>query len=252
MFLEMNFKSKELGRSTQVSVLLPDDRGDSNPPCKTLWLLHGLSGDHTAWMRNTAIERYVSQYRLAVIMPSVERSWYTNTAYGANYFNYITKELPELCYRTFQSLSQKKEDTIIAGMSMGGYGALKAALTFPEQYGACISLSGSVDITRKGRPCNLNEWRSIFDFSMESPLELEGSEHDLFALAKADSADGKEFPKLYLWCGLEDSLIHANHSFDQLLTELAVPHVFETSEGDHSWKWWDLHIRGALEWGLKQ
>jgi S-formylglutathione hydrolase FrmB len=133
---------------------------------------------------------------------------------------------------------------------MGGYGALKAALTFPERYGACISLSGSVDITRKGRPCNLNEWRSIFGFEIDSPLALEGSEHDLFALAKANKANAKAFPKLYLWCGLEDALIHANRSFDQCLSELDVLHIFETSEGDHSWKWWDLHIQGALEWLL--
>lgn len=248
MFLEMNFKSKELRKNTGVNILLPDNAGASDAPCKTLWLLHGLSGDYTVWMRNSAIERYASKYNVAVIMPDVDRSWYTNTAYGVNYFNYITKELPNLCHNTFRFLSKEREDTIIAGLSMGGYGAFKAALTYPEQYGACISLSGSLDITRKGRTCDLNEWKSIFGFDLESPLELEGSEHDLFALASRDKREGKQLPRIYMWCGTEDHLIGTNRLFDEHLTKLGIDHIFKTSEGDHTWRWWDLHIQDALEW----
>ena len=198
MFFEMNFKSKELKQHTQVNVLIPDNREETVAPYKTLWLLHGLSGNHTVWMRKTSIERYAEKYRLAVVMPNVDRSWYTDTAYEINYFSFITKELPALCFQTFRQMSSKREDQIVAGLSMGGYGAIKTALSHPEQYGACISLSGSVDITRKGHPYNINEWRSIFGFDMESPLELEGSKHDLFALASQNKAANRQFPKLYL------------------------------------------------------
>lgn len=250
MFLEMNFKSTELKRQTQVFVLIPDKNEKGDDHYKTLWLLHGLSDNHTGWMRYTAIERYAAKHGLAVVMPNVDRSWYTDTAYDANYFSFITKELPEVCFRTFRQMSRRKEDNIVAGLSMGGYGAMKAAFSYPEKYGACISLSGSLDITRKGRPCNVNEWRSIFGFDMESPLELEGSEHDLYALAAKNKTEGKEVPKLYMWCGTEDGLIDVNRSFDRHLTELGISHKFEASEGDHSWKWWDLHIQGALEWIL--
>lgn len=248
MFLQIDINSAELGKHTQVNVLLPTDKKQAVPPYKTLWLLHGLSDDSSGWMRYTSIERYASKHHLAVIMPNADRSWYTNTAYGMNYFNYITKELPEICYNTFGCLSQKREDNIIAGLSMGGYGAVKSALTYPEKYGTCISLSGSLDITRKGRPCKLEEWRSIFGFNMESPLELEGSCHDVFALAEKDQKEGKTFPKMYLWCGLDDSLITVNRSFDSHLTELGVEHKYGESEGNHSWKWWDLHIQEALKW----
>lgn len=252
MFLEMNFKSNELQRQTQVNILIPNSNGKDDAPYKTLWLLHGLSGNQTIWMRNTSIERYAAKHRLAVVMPNVDRSWYTDTAYDANYFSYVTKELSELCFKNFTQMSQRREDNIVAGLSMGGYGAMKMALSYPLQYGSCISLSGSLDITRKGRPYNINEWRSIFGFDLESPLELEGSEHDLFALAAKNKAEGKAFPKIYMWCGTEDGLIHVNHLFDQTLTDLGVAHKFETSEGDHSWKWWDLHIQNALEWILNQ
>ena len=250
MFFELNFKSKELGKDTQVNILMPFPKGDDAPPCKTLWLLHGLAGDHTSWMRHTSIERYASEHRIAVIMPNGDRSRYTDTTYGANYFSFVSRELPELCRNTFKQISTKREDNIIAGLSMGGYGALKLALSCPERYGACISLSGSMDITRKGRECNLSEWRSIFDLDMESPAELEGSKHDLFCLSEKLKQDGKTLPRIYMWCGNEDHLIGVNRFFDEHLTKLDIPHVFKTSEGDHSWKWWDLHIQDALRWAL--
>lgn len=248
MILDMELMSKELKKHTQVKVILPGDRDGEEPPYKTLWLLHGRTDDHTAWMRNTLIHRYAREYNLAVIMPNADKSWYTNTAYEMNYFDYITKELPELCRRSFRTLSEKREDNIIAGLSMGGYGALKAALTYPEQYGACISLSGAIDVTRKGRPSYINEWRSIFGFDIESPLELEGSEHDLFALASKRKEEDKEIPRIYMWCGLEDSLLGANRLLDEHLTKLGTEHIYEESEGNHSWKWWDIHIQDGLRW----
>jgi putative tributyrin esterase len=168
-----------------------------------------------------------------------------------NYFNYITEELPKLCRETFKMLSDKREDNLIAGLSMGGYGALKIALTYPERYSRCISLSGALDVTRKGRPSYINEWRSIFGFDLESPMELEGSEHDLFALSGKLAERNGEFPKLYLWCGLEDSLLGINRDFDRHLNDLGVEHFYAESEGNHSWKWWDLHIQNGLRWALE-
>ena len=138
----------------------------------------------------------------------------------------------------------------MAGLSMGGYGALKLALTCPEQYGSCISFSGSFDVTRRGRAYSLTEWQSIFGYEIKDALELAGGEHDLFSLAAKNKAEGKPFPKLYLWCGLEDSLIDINRAMGEHLTALDVPHVLKISEGDHSWKWWDLHIQNGVNYIL--
>ena len=167
MFLELNFYSRELGRQVRANVIIPEQFRDTNESYKTLWLLHGLTDDHSAWMRNSSIERYANDFGIAVVMPNVDRSWYTNTAYDANYFNYVAKELPEVCRKLFKGMSEKREDNIVGGLSMGGYGAVKLALSCPEQYGACISLSGSFDVTRVGRNYNLNEWRSIFGFDID-------------------------------------------------------------------------------------
>lgn len=250
MFLEMNFSSHELGRQTQVYVLLPDPVGENDAPCKTLWLFHGLEDNHTSWMRNTSIERYATNHRLAVIMPNVDRGWYTDTAYGTNYFSFVTKELPDLCFKTFSQLSQKREDNIAAGLSMGGYGAVKTAFSFPERYGACISLSGALDVMTKDVDCDLSEWKSIFGPDINDAIELKGSQHDVYALTEKAKTEGKALPKLYMWCGTEDFLFETNCSFDRHLSSLGIPHKFETSEGNHSWKWWDLHIQDGLDWVL--
>lgn len=243
IYLQMHVKSKALLKNVQLNVLLPQNfEGEY----KTLWLLHGNTDDHTAWMRYSSIERYAEKLGIAVIMPNADRSWYTDTVYGAKYFTFISEELPTILRSHFKGMSGKREDNIVAGLSMGGYGAMKLALKFPDRYGACISLSGAFDITRKNRPINLNEWRSIFGFDMETPDVLEGGEHDLFALASEHAAKGIVSPDMYIWCGTEDSLIEINRKFHAHLDSLGIAHTFEYSDGDHSWKWWDLHIEREL------
>lgn len=246
MLIKLNFRSNKLQKSTNVNIVMPEPHAISDKPYKVLWLLHGLSDDESIWVRQTSIERYATEYNIAVIMPDIDRSWYTDTAYDSMYFSYLTEELPKACFDMFACLSQKRENNIIGGLSMGGYGALKASLTCPEKYGACISLSGALDITRKNMYCNVNEWRSIFNFELKNPCELEGTVHDLFYLATKDKNDGKAFPKIYMWCGTEDSLIVASDQFSAHLNELGVSHTYETSEGNHSWPWWDKHIVSGL------
>ena len=239
IYLDMNLRSECLSGNAQVSVLLPAEQAIY----KTLWLLHGLHGDHTSWMRNTSIERYAAAHGACVVMPNVQNSWYADTAYGAKYFSFLADELPSLMQKHFKGYSNKREDNVIAGLSMGGYGALKAALTYPERYESCISLSGSVDITRKNRPYSLPLWQGNFGFSLSSAGELEGSDEDLFALAERAVKQRCTLPRIYMWCGTEDSLLLANDSLSAHLSSLGVSHEYRTSEGDHSGRFWDAKIR---------
>ena len=247
-FLELRVSSEQIKKQTMVNVILPDiKKRNPDTPIKTLYLLHGLSNNHTAWRNNSCIERYASEYNIAVVMPDGDRFWFTDTVFGMNYFTYLTEELPSICRTFFGGLSDKREDNFIAGLSMGGYGAVKAAMWCPEKYAGCFSLSGSLDITRKGRPCDLPLWRAIFKPDMESPLELENTEHDLFYKAKVNAEKGVNFPKIKFWCGTEDSLLCANRNYHAHLESLGIQHEYSESEGDHSWKWWDMHIRDGLE-----
>ncbi|MBR5453906.1 MAG: esterase family protein [Clostridia bacterium] len=246
---KMSFASKELKQTTHVNIIIPGNAGDK---IKTMWLLHGLSGDQDAWMDKTAIERYANSYRVAVIMPTSDRCWYTDTAYGKNYFTFLTEELPEVCRKYFRGLSDAREDNMITGLSMGGYGAVKAALTCPEKYGYCGGLSASLDITREGKPYDLNEWRSIFGFELNDARELAGTKHDIFALLKKNYEEKKELPDFYTWCGTEDGLLTVNKKFSAALDEYGYKHKFEYSEGNHSWKWWDLHIKDVFRYCLRE
>ncbi len=253
--IHMNYYSEAIKCMVPVNVLLPEipkrAPGVGAPEVesyKTLYLFHGLEGDHTVWLRRSNIERHAAKYNLAVVMPEVGRSWYTDTCYGIKYFTFVTEELPKVCRSYFKGMSAKREDNLVAGFSMGGYGALKAAIHCPDKFFGCVSLSGALDITRKGRDqAMLPEWRAIFDHNLRSTLDLEGSEHDLYALTRKRKAEGVEFPKLYLWCGTEDTLIGVNRQYRDLLEELEIEHIYKESEGDHSWPWWDLHIRDGLK-----
>jgi pimeloyl-ACP methyl ester carboxylesterase len=127
---DFHFYSPTLGVHTAAYVLLPEYepmRALKGEPLPTLYLLHGLSDDHTGWMRQTAIARYASRYAVAVVMPAVNRSFYTDMAHGPRYWSFVSEELPDVM-ETYFPLSKTREGRFAAGLSMGGYGALHGAL----------------------------------------------------------------------------------------------------------------------------
>ncbi len=212
-------------------------------PYKVLYLLHGLKQDETSWTRMSSIERYVSQLPLVVVMPSVHRSFYTDQARGFPYFTYVADELPALMKSMF-NISAKREDTFVAGLSMGGYGAFKLALSRPEQYGYAASLSGALDLVglRAQQEDDSN------DAEMENTFgdldRVEGSENDLFALAR--ELKGTK-PELFLSCGTEDFLYEGNIHFRDTFQE-TVPITYHEESGAHTWLYWDRNIKRVLSW----
>ena len=255
-FLEMKIFSDALGHGVSVNVILPqrgevpvnvDENGEAT--YKTLWLLHGLSDDHTAWARYTSIERYADERGIAVVMPYGGRSWYTDAEYGEKYFTFITDELPRICRQMFRGMSAKREDNMIAGLSMGGYGAMKAALTYPERYMGCTALSGAFDIAYMAEHLVPAEAKHIFG-EMASPEELYGTCHDVFHLARVAVAEGRELPTMYVWCGEDDFIFDSSKKMHAVLEELGVEHIYETSEGNHSWFFWDKFIQMGLHYML--
>ena len=249
-FIRSDFFSDALGMCAQMNVILPETmHGDPkygfDKPVPVLYLLHGMGNDHTAWMRMTSIERYARDYRLAVVMPSTHLGWYTDMYYGYKYFTFISEELPEICNRFFPMLSAKREDTFVAGLSMGGYGALKCAFGKPARYSFAASLSGATDmlLLQKENPdADRDFWESIF-----GPLEkFEGSDNDVHALASRLAASGGEKPEVYLWCGEQDDLKKCSDSTAAHLRALGFKVDYETGEGTHDWKYWDEQIEKVL------
>lgn len=214
-----------------------------------LYLLHGLSDDHTIWLRRTSIERYAAAYGLAIIMPNAHRSFYTDMKDGGQYYTFVTEELPYLA-ESFFPLSDRREDRFVAGLSMGGYGAFKLGLSRPDRYAAAASLSGVMELDfmfqqRADSPQSLQEIKRIFG-TLE---EARGSVNDLSHLAKQLTEQPKEnIPKLYQCCGTEDFLYEGNTRFRDYVRDLGLELTYEEEPGMHEWGYWDTKIQRVLEW----
>ena len=256
---EVNFFSEILDLHTTMYVLLPqrtmaERKSKLAKKHRVLYLLHGHSDDHTAWQRWTSIERYVEGLNLVVVMPAVHLSFYTDMAHGGKYGQFISEEVPAVVHDLFR-LSSKREDTFVAGLSMGGYGAFKLALTHPQRFAAAASLSGAVDISdvvreKKKDPENkawLAEMRTVFDDLDKVP----GGKHDLFALAKK-AARAPVKPRLYQCCGTEDFLYADNVRFRDAVRKLQLDLTYEERPGEHNWAYWDRMIQNALAWMFPQ
>ncbi len=256
--LHVDFFSNMLGMCVQMDVILPQRttgqigmegkaRAGKYP---TLYLLHGLSDDHTIWQRRTSIERYAADLGIAVVMPCTHRAWYTDTASGMKYWSYISEELPAICRDFFPNMSDRREDTWAAGLSMGGYGAFKLGLRASDTFSRVASLSGALDIaglTSPLSPLRLAYWDTIF-----GPVdEIKGSYNDLFAAAEQLKASGKPLPDMFMWCGTEDVLYRANVAMRDHLVKLGYNLTYTESPGDHQWKYWDEHIQNVLRWITK-
>lgn len=234
-FLNCEVFSKTLNMATALRVILPDE--GELAAANTVYLLHGLSDNSSGWTRYTAVEQFARERGLAVVMPEVQRSFYTDMAAGLDYFGYVAVELPEMCERMF-GLADTREKRYVMGLSMGGYGALKCALTYPERYAGAGSFSGVVDIRRPvysaKTPARAREREAIFGTE-----DLKGTKNDLYRLAQDISDNNMNFPGLYLSCGEQDGLYEDNVKFDAFLTALGAEHRFDHREGAHSWRFWN-------------
>ncbi len=250
--IQCDFKSEVLDLSTSMAVILPQLEPSDNGRRRkfpTLYLLHGLSDDHTIWQRRTSIERYVESLGLAVVMPAVHRSFYTDMARGYRYWTFVSEELPALA-RSFFPLSDARRDNFVAGLSMGGYGAFKLALSHPDRYAAAASLSGALDIVRVASGQDEDDdddWRDEMQGVFGDPDELAGSDNDLFHLAR-QVARSRVRPRLYQCCGTEDFLYQDNVRFKELAESVGLDLTYEESPGEHEWGYWDRHIQNVLAW----
>lgn len=182
-------RSQLLKQETDLTVILPYDypTAKQQEPCKVLYLLHGLGGSQECWTRYTNLERYARRYGVAVVMPNGYRSFYSNMLYGRPVLDYVTEELPELVESLFR-VSHRREDRYIAGQSMGGYGCLKCALTYPERYAAAGSISGVTDFRRRF-PVNPDDHTRAEDMCQIFGAEpVMRPEDDLFLLAEQVAA----------------------------------------------------------------
>lgn len=238
--LVCTYSSECLKMNTTLTIILPEQVEMKD--IKVIYLLHGLADNCTGWSRYTAVERYAREYHAAVVMPEVQRSFYTDMEMGLRYYSYIQEEVPTVCRRFF-GFSKEREQNFIMGLSMGGYGALKCIFNKPEKYAGCAAFSPVTDIV--DRVLNAageeqQEFKAIFGMDLKVP-----EEGDLFRLAK--KAVPSSLPRIYTACGESDELYLQNVRFAETLSECNIQATFEHWEGIHDWVFWDKALKRGME-----
>ncbi|MBN2452554.1 MAG: esterase family protein [Lentisphaeria bacterium] len=237
-FAQMQWRSEVLGKQVGMAVILPDV---GVPPFPVFYLLHGLSDDYTIWHRRTRIEWYVRDLPLIVVMPDGFRGFYTDNAQGPDYATYMAVELPALVQR-FLPARTDRGGRCIGGLSMGGYGALRLALGYPERYVSANSHSGALLFGHRNPDPQDARAPEFLRITGPNPA---GSTHDLLTLARRCGERGM-LPALRIDCGTEDFLLPANREFLAFLKAEGIAHEYAEFPGAHTWDYWDTHVQEAL------
>ena len=259
--IRVNFMAKSLHRTVSALVVLPTDKISFGPQkvsrpkkYKTLYLFHGIFGSEVDWISGTRIQRWAEEKDLAVVMPAGENSFYTDHSWNSEYYSeFIAKDLVEFTRASFP-LSDKKEDTFIGGLSMGGYGALYNGLKYHDTFGAIVALSAGL-IVNEDMPKSVQNpvffpdedgyKHMVFGADLNSTLTSEINPKVLIAKLVSQKV---ALPKLYFAIGEDDHLLAANQDYAKLLDELGIEYTFVVDHGAHEWDFWDRHIKLALDW----
>ncbi len=258
----MEFHAQSIMQHTNFTFVLPNDvhvpdikdLRHYDRPTKSLILLHGLTGTDTDWLYGGVAQDMAVQYNLAVFMPTTGNSFYLDRGYpGGNYCEFIGKELPDYIRKVF-GFCESRENTMIAGLSMGGFGALHVSLSYPDTFSGCIALSSALickELAEKGRrkddPIPPAMTRDIFGDTMNILKSDRNPEYQYQMLKE----QGKPIPEIYMAIGTEDSLYEGNVDFSKFLKEQKADFLFEDGPGKHDWKFWNEYIDRGLGWLLR-
>lgn len=251
---QFELKSALLGRSINYRVLYPvqykyPDKREKRFP--VLFLLHGLTGQSSNWIEKTRIARYATEYELFIVMAEGGNGWYTDSATvpADKYESYILRELIPEVERRFR-VSKERNGRAVAGLSMGGYGAIKFGLKYPDMFSLVASMSGAFSAgswTEKDLKDPGPRRDSVLHTfgAANSPTR---AANDLFKLARELSTERtKSLPFIYLDCGTEDFLFKDSRDLAGLLVEQKIPHEYRQLPGSHDWQYWDRQIREVLK-----
>ncbi len=261
MIMTCDFFSFALSTNVTMKVFVPTKEGEEQITDKeaivkdafpVVYLLHGAYGNYHSWTRFSSVERYAQEHQCVLVMPSAENSFYHNLRDGRNYYDFFVDELRYNVNKIFP-VSTKREDTYVAGFSMGGYGAWYLALRRPDLFAKAASMSGALDLAflhgmeryrNADKPIN---WRNIVD----DPDHIAGTSADLIALYDGLVSNGTQnIPALYQSCGTEDVLYELNLSMRDRLQKRGCDLTYHSDKGDHSWDFWDRDIQNVLQWLL--
>ena len=255
--LQIEYYSNALRRTTAFEMLIPNDFPENIPwekgaahsrPMKTLFLLHGYTGKAGNWVPEGLPEKY----NFAIVMPTAENSFYLDgEATGTAYQTMVGVELVDYVRKTF-NLALSAEDTYIAGLSMGGFGALHTGLAYPDRFGKICALSSALIVheVAKMQPGGGNSVANYAYYAacFGDPATAEGRDVNPEVLAHNLKAAGAKIPEIFMACGSEDFLIESNRAMHRFLEEEGIEHLYLEGKGVHDMVFWREYITKGVEW----
>lgn len=247
----IQFKSELIGQVLPYNALLPVGYAESNKRYPVLYLLHGLFGRYDDWVTRTNLAEYAAHYDVIIVTPEGHDNWYTDSA-GApadKYESYFIRELISDVDARFRTIKDRRARGV-AGLSMGGYGALKYGLKHPDQFAFAGSLSGALDPATRTDDHPGFAW-DILRPSISAVFGLQSSQtrktNDLHQIARSLSASQiPSLPFIYFDCGLDDGFLATNRELADILLAQKIPHQYRQLPGGHNWAYWDQQVREVL------
>ena len=255
----MEFHARTIMQHSNFSFVLPNDvemeevfnKAHYEREPLNLILLHGLTGTDTDWLYGGVAQEMAIQYNLNIFMPTTGNSFYLDKGYeGRNHASFIAEELPDYISSTF-GIKMERENTMIGGLSMGGFGTLHTALSFPERFCACIALSSAL-VVRDLAADPESEVSSVLpkEYKIElfgDPAKLADSDINPEVVFRKLKEAGADIPRIYMACGTEDNLIDSNRSFAAFLKKEGADVIFEEGPGKHNWTFWNKYLDRGLK-----
>lgn len=240
-YISCRFYSKYLAHQTNVCVLMPEFYGkDPKDDYPVLYLLHGRGDDCTSYVRNSRIERYVEECGIIAVLPTAGTSFYVDGVNGKRYFSFLTKELPEIIKSWFPAAKDPSK-TYIAGISMGGYGALKIGLTYPEHFAGIGIMSAGIRPDQLPDFAPTDEENEILHENIrqafgDGTIRPEDIPQNLISVRLAEK---RPIPSIRHYEGKQDMIYEMNDDFRKFAENQPLDYRYEEWDGFHDWVFWD-------------
>jgi len=253
------FQSQLVGTSLPYNVVLPVNYhlpASREKRYPVVYLLHGLFGHYDNWTTKTRLTDYTATYEVIIVTPEGNNGWYTDSqlAPKEQYESYILKELIPDVDRRFRTISDRS-GRAIAGLSMGGYGAIKFGVKYPAMFAFAGSMSGAMNAaswTREEMAGLPAIWNSLHQVFGDEAGQVRLSNDLPKRIRDMSSQEIAALPFIYLDCGTEDPLFPSNRSFAELLVSRKIPHEYRQRPGGHSWTYWDAQVQEILKLAMKK
>lgn len=240
-WLSLNYHSAKLKMPVELEVLAPQYDSGMVEKSRVVFLLHGAIGDRTSWLLRSQAALYAAERGLCIVMPSVKNSFYVNTYNSYAYMDFICEELPDLIVKLLP-VSRERTDWMIAGCSMGGYGALRCGLMRTDLFGFIASFSGAVDMAAVYDEVTFVDMDMVFG----SRERLKDSDNNLYRLLSEKKQEA-ESERILMTCGEDDELFPYNEAFyRKFCTDYRME--FLHKKGGHDWHFWNDSLKAALSW----